>query len=233
MQTNNMLKAVIFDLDGLMIHSERNSFYIWRDYLSDYGIEFTHEEYQKLIGQGSTFTAEYMQKRISTSIPAQQIMDEHWDRLTEYIAEHADPFPGLYDLIEKLQKLCLLLGVASNSRKKYVEQALIGLKLQNTFQCVLSAEQVARSKPAPDIYLQAAKCLGLPTSLCLALEDSPPGLKSALAAGMRCVVIPNLDLNASNFDGAFARFDNLVQVRMNLDRVLSLESTGRLASDNA
>jgi HAD superfamily hydrolase (TIGR01509 family) len=222
-QTNNRLKAVLFDLDGLMINSERNSYYIWRDYLSDFGLEFTYEEYQKLIGQGSTFTAEYMQKRIGSSIPAQQIMDEHWDRLTEYIAEHVDPFPGLYDLIEELQKLGLLLGVASNSRKNYVEQALIGLKLLDTFQCVLSAEQVGRSKPAPDVYLQAANCLGVSAPLCLALEDSPPGMKSALAAGMRCVVVPNLDLNASNFDGAFARFDNLVQVHRNLDRILSLD----------
>jgi len=218
-----MLMAVIFDLDGLMINSERNSFYIWRDYLSDFGLEFTYEEYQKLIGQGSTFTAAYMQERIGISIPAQQIMDEHWDQLTEYIAEHVDPFPGLYDLIEELEKLCLLLGVASNSRKNYVEQALIGLKLQDTFQCVLSAEQVVRSKPAPDIYLQAATCLGVSTSLCLALEDSPPGMKSALAAGMRCVVVPNLDLHVNNFDGAFARFDNLVQVHRNLDHILSLE----------
>ena len=218
-----MLKAVIFDLDGLMINSERNSFYIWRDYLSDFGLEFTYEEYQKLIGEGSAFTAAYMQERIGSSVPAQQIMDEHWDSLTEYIAEHVDPFPGLYDLIEKLQKLNLLLGVASNSRKNYVEQALIGLELHDTFQCVLSAEQVARSKPAPDVYLQAVKCLGLSASLCLALEDSPPGMKSALAAGMRCVVVPNPDLNASNFDGAFARFDNLVQVHRNLDRILSLD----------
>ena len=201
-QTNNRLKAVIFDLDGLMINSERNSFYIWRDQLSDYDLAFTHDEYQKLIGQGASFTAQYMQQRIGTSISAQEIMDEHWDRLTEYIAEHVDPFPGLYDLIEELEELCLFLGVASNSRKKYVEQALVGLKLQDTFQCVLSAEQVARSKPAPDIYLQTAKCLGVSTSLCLALEDSPPGMKSALAAGMRCVVVPNLDLNASIFDGA-------------------------------
>jgi HAD superfamily hydrolase (TIGR01509 family) len=217
-----MLKAVIFDLDGLMINSERNSFYMWRDQLSDYGLEFTHDEYQKLIGQGATFTAKYMQKRIGTSIPAQEIMDEHWDRLTEYIAEHVDPFPGLFGLIEGLEKLCLHLGVASNSRKNYVEQALIGLNLHDTFECVLSAQQVAKPKPAPDIYLQAAKCLGVSTSLCLALEDSPPGVKSALAAEMRCVVVPNLDLDASNFDGAFARFDNLVQVHRNLDRILSL-----------
>jgi HAD superfamily hydrolase (TIGR01509 family) len=217
-----MLKAVIFDLDGLMINSERNSFYIWHDYLSEYDLEFTYEDYQKLIGQGAAFTAEYMQKRIGIAIPAQQIIDEHWERLTEYIAEHVEPFHGLFDLIEKLEKLCLILGVASNSRKNYVEQALIGLKLQDTFQCVLSAEQVAKSKPAPDIYLQAAKCLGVSPSLCLALEDSPPGMKSALAAGMRCVVVPNLDLNEYDFDGAFARFDNLTQVHANLERILSL-----------
>jgi HAD superfamily hydrolase (TIGR01509 family) len=223
MQANKRIKAVIFDLDGLMINSERNSFYIWREYLSEYGVKFSYEDYQRLIGQGSAFTAVYMQKQINVHIPAQQIMDEHWERLTEYIAEHVEPLPGLYELLNELEKRQVILGVASNSRKKYVEQALIGLRLQDAFRCVLSAEQVARSKPEPDIYIQMAKCLGVSTALCLALEDSPPGMKSALAAGMRCVVVPNLDLNEFSFEGAYARFESLVQVHMNLDRILSLE----------
>jgi HAD superfamily hydrolase (TIGR01509 family) len=129
--------------------------------------------------------------------------------------------PGLKDLIQALQARGLPMAVASNSRLPYVERALEAIEVRDAFQCVFSGQELGKSKPDPEIYLQAASCLKVLPVRCLALEDSPTGMKSALAAGMRVVVVPNLDLLNENFNGAFARFQSLEEVLERLDQLLA------------
>ena len=128
------------------------------------------------------------------------------------IEKEAVPVDGLEELLELLRAKGLKLGMASNSPSDYVDAALGAIKVRHFFECVVSVDDVSKGKPAPDPYLAAAECLSVDSEDCLAIEDSPSGMRSALAAGMRCVVIPNADLEASDFAGASARYDSLVHL---------------------
>ena len=87
--------------------------------------------------------------------------------------------------------------------------------------CVFAADMVDRGKPAPDVYLMTADCLDVSPEVCLALEDSPTGLQSALNAGIRCAVVPNKALLDGSYEGAFAIFPTLFELTANLDWLLS------------
>ncbi len=220
MVTKEGIQAVIFDLDGLMIDSERLALEVWRDFLAEYGKELTLADYRKLIGTESLSSAQFVRQRTGIGLEAEAIVEEHWRRLTIMITKKGEPMAGLHALIRALQARGLSLAVASNSRRDYVERALVTCRIENSFRCVVSADQVARGKPAPDVYLAAATCLNIPPDRCLALEDTPIGLRSALDAGMRCVVVPNQDLDGEDFTGAYSVFNSLVALREALDMVL-------------
>ena len=115
----------------------------------------------------------------------------------------------------------LKLGVASNSFKVYVEIALRALGIFDIYKCILSADDVEQAKPAPDIYLLAAHCLGVAPENCLVLEDSPHGMIAALDAGMSCAVIPNLHLKDVNFADATYVFSSLLDLTQSLPTILN------------
>jgi HAD superfamily hydrolase (TIGR01509 family) len=221
MNANHHIEAVIFDLDGLMIDSERYSYQILQAYAAEFNVELTYENYRLLIGRDSDSSSVYLKEEVGIPLPPAQIMDDHWDRLTNVIIEQGRPMPGLRDLIKALKARRLPLAVASNSPLSYVEKALKAIKVRDVIQCVYSGHELGKSKPDPDVYLQAAACLEVSPIRCLALEDSPTGMKSALTAGMRVVVVPNMDLQNENFNGAFAHFQSLEEVHDNLDQLLA------------
>lgn len=220
MVTENGIQAIIFDLDGLMINSESLAVDVWRDFLGEYGKELTPADHQKLIGAESLPSAQFVKQRTGIELNAEEILEKFWRRLTIMIAKKGEPMAGLHALIRALQARGLSLAVASNSRHDYVKSALVSIGLGEMFRCVFSADQVAKGKPAPDVYLAAAACLNILPNRCLALEDSPIGLRSALDAGMRCVVVPNQDLDVEEFTGAYATFSSLVLLREDLDTIL-------------
>jgi beta-phosphoglucomutase-like phosphatase (HAD superfamily) len=111
--------------------------------------------------------------------------------------------------------------VASNSFGEYVRRVLAVMDLRQVFACVCTREDARRGKPAPDLYLAAARCLGLPPGECVAVEDSPVGLQAALAAGVHAVAVPNERLRAQDFSGAAARYDSLEELTANLERLLA------------
>jgi HAD superfamily hydrolase (TIGR01509 family) len=221
MNANHRIAAVIFDLDGLMIDSERYSFQILKAYAAEFNIQFTYENYKQLIGRDSDSSSIYLKEEVGIPLPPARIMDDHWDRLTDVVIEHGRPMPGLKELIKALQARGLPLAVASNSRLPYVERALKAIQVRDAFRCVFSGYELGKSKPDPEVYLQSATCLEVSPTRCLALEDSPTGMKSALAAGMRVVVVPNMDLQNENFNDAFARFHSLEEVLDHLDQLLA------------
>lgn len=215
------IAAAIFDLDGLMIDSEEVSYQILRQYAAEFNIEFARRDYAHLVGRDTESSGAFLRDEIGIPMPPEKIMRDHWDRLTETITHESSPMPGLHALLASLTTRRIPLGIASNSGLAYVESALQALGVRESFTCVFSGQECDRPKPAPDVYLKAAACLGVKPEQCLAFEDSPPGFHSALAAGMRCVVVPHQDLRSEAFHGAFARFNNLEQVNANLEQLLA------------
>jgi len=213
------IQGVIFDLDGLMIRSEPLALEAWQRSLAPYGAQMGDDEYRSLIGlnQKASIRQVIRSHRLRTSA---KDLDRHfWSHMLALV-EKAEVMPGLFDLLREIQRRGLRLGVASNSLLEYVLRACVGHGLAEYFRCIAAADQVARGKPAPDVYLAAARGLGLPAEACLAVEDSPSGVRAAVAAGMLCVFIPNHDLPSSSPNGATAVYPSLQAWHDDLDRLV-------------
>lgn len=215
------VEAVIFDLDGFMIDSEQLHFDAWLVLLAEYERTLTDDDFQHMIGMDSGICARYVIDRTNVPLTPQDLLKRRWEIVTGLLEQGIEPVPGLLDLLAELACRRYDLAVASNSPLTYTRKALAAIGLAERFRCVLTADQVPVGKPAPDVYLAAAGCLGVAPERCLALEDSPVGLQAALAAGMHCIVVPNAAFDhTAAFDGADARFSSLCEMLAQLDCVL-------------
>lgn len=214
------MQAVIFDLDGLMINSEELSLQAWRAVLATSGRRLDDTDYHALIGMDSQATAGLVIRLTGVPLAWDDLARLHWQRLLELIDDQLEPRPGLLALVSTLIARGYPLAVASNSPTDYVERALKAIRLREAFRRVIGRDQVVNGKPAPDVYLAAAAGLGVSPECCLALEDSPTGMQAALAAGMRCVVVPNEHLVGAGFSGAYRQYGSLGALHAALDTLL-------------
>lgn len=214
------IRAVVLDLDGVMVDSETIALEMWHEFLALYGKALSEAEYRQMVGMEPRETATFVRQRTGIPVGVEEILEDHRTRVMEAVGKDAKPVNGLEHFIKETRQRGLPVGVASNSGTTYVDQVLRAIGLRKAFDCVITADQVARAKPAPDIYLAAASSLKTPSERCLAIEDSPIGMKSALSAGMRCVVIPNLHLDGADFSGAYAIFDSFTALLLDFDLIL-------------
>lgn len=215
-----MIQAAIFDFDGVMVDTEPFSQKAWQNLLDRYDKTLAPGEYARMIGEEIVFSAEYIHRAKGLPLSVEEILDHHHQERLRIALANAKPVRGLSQLLMAFQARGLKLGVASNSPRDYVESLLAALKLRDPFDCVLTIDHVRRGKPAPDIYHLAASQLELEVGSCLVIEDSPVGMQAALAAGMRCVVVPDPNLDGRDFDAAFARFSSLEELHGHLGLIL-------------
>ena len=214
------IKAFIFDLDGVIVLSEPLGLRAWRKWLAPYGKTLSDAAYDNLIGLEARAAAEWVIQHTGVPASVEQALRVRPGLLASVVDGSLQPRQGIFKLLEVLQARRLLLGVASNSFGEYVRRVLAVMGKQDAFACVCTHEDVQRGKPAPDLYLAAARCLGLPPGECVAVEDSPTGLEAAVAAGIHAVAVPNERLQAQDFSGAEASFVSLEELTANLDILL-------------
>ncbi len=184
-------QAVIFDNDGLLLDTEDAWTRAEETLFARRGRLFTLDHKRTLIGSARKAAAEKLEAMLDQAGEGETLMEElHELVMVEALAGVA-PRPGALDLLERLRDAGVPIAVASNSQRAFVERTLrsAGL-LDGRFQTVVSAEDVEQPKPAPDIYLEACRRLGARPSECAALEDSPPGVAAAVAAGMYVIGVP-------------------------------------------
>lgn len=215
------IEGVIFDLDGLMIESERFHFDAMAVLLSRYGKQHDEAWFEPMVGMDNIACAKFVIAQTNIPLTPDEYIKENYDVILEFLPEFCQPNPGLLGLIDDLLASELRLGVASNSYQPYVNAALSSLGILEHFDCIVTAGDVQKGKPAPDMYLAAAHCLGLAPNQCVALEDSPVGMTAALRAGIPCVVIPSPHVNESLFNEATFTFSSLEALRQALPQVLS------------
>lgn len=210
-------RAVILDLDGLIVDSEPIHQRAFNLYLARHNVDyqFGDDEYGRLIvGIPVRANAEYLVERFRLPYDAREVVAER-EEIYEALIEEPDnlvPMPGLYDLLNELQVRKIVLGLASGSPRGQVETILRGLGIVSFFGAVVAGMDVARTKPAPDVYMQAVQHLGIPSKFCVAVEDSATGVASAKAAGLRVVVVPNQYTRQQDLSGADLRVARLEQV---------------------
>jgi HAD superfamily hydrolase (TIGR01509 family) len=189
------IKAVIFDLDGLMVDSEPLAKEAWRTFVARFGHALDQETVDAMLGLRLMDSAHVIKKRYALPLSIEQIASQRSEVFLESLPGNLQPMPGLRELIDAVDGRLLRRAVATSSPAFYAPLALAEIGVAEGFEVIVTGDMVAKGKPAPDIYLATAKALGLPPVDCLALEDSPNGIRAAKAAGMRCVAVPN-DLSA-------------------------------------
>ncbi len=182
-------RAVIFDMDGVLVDSEPAFFEAVNEVLKPTAKQIGWEQYQQLLGTSISTTWLGVLEMLGLDTEGmQQDVDRFGDTLLEVLRRPRPLLPGVANLIEELQRRNVPIGLASSSRKEWVE-ALLGasdLPLES-FDALAWRHLVEKSKPAPDLYLKAAELLEIDPKRCLAIEDTPPGIEAAKAAGMYAV----------------------------------------------
>jgi HAD superfamily hydrolase (TIGR01509 family) len=194
--------AVVFDFDGTIVDSETPEYESHRRFFADHGVELSREEWCTGVGimQPDTHWYDWLCERASTSPSFQQFRDETRRYFRESV--RMEPMPGIAALLGALVAAGVPRAIASTAPAEWVVGAIDQLGLAPTFTTIVTGDQVKRGKPAPDVYLEAARRLQIAPALCVAIEDSGPGLAAARAAGMKTVAIPH-PINATHdFDAA-------------------------------
>lgn len=186
-----MPAAVIFDNDGLLLDTEETWTRAERRLFERRGLPFTMEHKRALLGSSRQAAGRALEGMLSLAGQGEALMDELHDLVMEEALAGVSPRPGAVELIGSLQSAGVPLGLASNSPVAFVERTLAGAGLlEGIFGAIVSAEEVPWPKPAPDVYLEACRRLGVERRECIALEDSPPGVAAAVAAEMVVIAVP-------------------------------------------
>ena len=193
--------AVIFDNDGLLLDTEEAWSRAETVLFARRGRTFTMEHKRAIIGSSRTTAAAILEQQLDRPGEGFALMDELHDLVMEEVLKPVAPRPGAVALLQRLGEAGLPVGLASNSSREFVERTLRGAGLlggnggpfgeRGPFATVVSADDVAHPKPAPDIYVEAARRLGVAPGRCAALEDSATGAAAGRAAGMFVVRVPS------------------------------------------
>ncbi|MEM7008630.1 MAG: HAD family phosphatase [Thermodesulfobacteriota bacterium] len=194
-----MIKAVIFDMDGVMIDSEP----LWekteRILLKRRGIEYTADYRDQIVGLNQNDSGKLLVETFNLKDSVEEIIDERVVILTGIYEEELEVVKELIPLLNQLQDLDYKLAVASSSPLRVINFVLDMFSLHQYFPVVVSGECTDDGKPHPAIYLHTAKRLEIDPSECVAIEDSINGVKSAKAAGMHCIAVPDKRLTQDQF----------------------------------
>jgi HAD superfamily hydrolase (TIGR01509 family) len=185
------IRTVLLDFDGTLVDSEANNLAADRRVLARFGIDFTEAGKRPYIGRAHLDMWVDLQRRYRLPATPEALVAEKDSACLELADPAGMVFPAMRRLVELARGRGLKLGVASGSSLVVVQALLRRARLDHHFATVVSAEEVAHGKPAPDVFLEAARRLGEPPQACVVVEDSPPGVEAALRASMRCIAIPS------------------------------------------
>ena len=188
-----MIKAIVFDMDGLMFDTERLTVQAW-DYVGEkMGIGKMGHMVYKTLGMNIESSRKIFIQEYGNKIVEEDLTDYTREFFNNYFNEYGIPLKtGLIELLSYLKANDYKIAVATSSNKKTALNHFKRANLSEYFDVIVCGDMIENSKPAPDIYLKASELLGFMPSECLALEDSPNGIRSAFSAGLKPVMIPDL-----------------------------------------
>lgn len=224
-----MIKAIIFDMDGLLIDSEP----LWQEAeiaaFAGAGISLTREMCRQTMGMRIDEVIEYWagkHPQLEQAITRAELKRDVHHRLLQLIRSRGEALPGAEAALQAAQQMQLPLALASSSDRLIIDAVLEKLEINSSFAVIHSAEDEHRGKPHPAVYQTTARLLDVPPPNCLAVEDSVNGLKSAKSAGMRCALIPEKGVGEQpDFRRADYRFESLLAFAESLPWILQSEAS--------
>jgi HAD superfamily hydrolase (TIGR01509 family) len=182
-------RAVIFDLDGVLWDGEPLYHEAFNVVLAPRGLSVSADEYDNIIGFSVEAAWEWVCRHFRLPEPPGHFLEAYDAAVLRLLANGVEPLPRVPDVLGALKRRGVPVGLASASLRQWVDATLRGLGLEGAFLATVSASEVERAKPAPDLYLEAARRLGVPPDRCLAVEDTKTGIAAAKAAGMFAVQV--------------------------------------------
>lgn len=191
MLDDSTIKAVIFDLDGVIAETEHAHIQAEKETMLKYGIKITEDELHQYTGTTAKqmFTALIRKYHLQTTFD--EIFNQKEEIMFKLLEREVEPTKGVIELLYKLKKKRIKLGIASSSHKRLIDYVLNKLRITSMFDSVVGAEDIENSKPDPEIFLTCARRLNVGASKCLVVEDSMLGVEAAKKAGMKCLGYKN------------------------------------------
>jgi len=210
-----MIRALILDFDGLILDTEGPAYQSWVEIFEEFGAELPLSAWEAWLGGSPDMfdPCGYLEGQVGHSVDCEGLTRRQRER-EEELNVIQSTLPGVAQYIADAKRLGLKLGVASSSDRPWVERHLGRLGLLQEFDCLKCAEDVARVKPSPDLYLAVLDELGLRPAEAIAFEDSPNGITSAQAAGLLCVAVPNPLTRQLSTDHADLHLSSLEEVSL-------------------
>lgn len=185
--------AVIFDMDGLMLDTETLAREAWFNTMHTYGIGLTDAVYLQVLGTTGARTRQIFQEAYGQDIPIDAMYEHKQQYIDDAIAQgHIAAKPGLIALLDYLDANHIPKAVGSSTSRALVLKKLEVAGVHDRFKVIVGGDEVQHGKPAPDIFLRCAEMLKIPPANCVVLEDSDNGVRAAHAAGMKCIMVPDL-----------------------------------------
>lgn len=209
------IKGVLFDMDGVILDTEKLYTRFWREAAQSLGFPMTHEMALGMRSLSREIGERQLKSYLGEEVDYQQVRNRRIDMMTAYINENGVELkPGIRELLDYLKENGMKTSIATSSPLDRTKEYLSQVGLVDAFDELVSGQMVEHGKPAPDIYLYAASKLGLRPEECLVLEDSPTGLLAAYRAGCIPVMVPDQDQpDNETRERAYAVVENLVAVK--------------------
>jgi HAD superfamily hydrolase (TIGR01509 family) len=183
--------AVIFDLDGVLADSEPWWNQIDAKLLAEYGVSYRGEYHRNVLGVSYRLAVEFYKNAFHISASVEELMRRRGEIATDFFANRVSLFPSAKTTLEQLREMKLQLAVATSSVSASARPFLERTGIRSLFSVVVTGDEVQQGKPHPEIYLRAAKKLGISPEACLVIEDALAGIAAAKAAKMRVAAIPD------------------------------------------
>lgn len=207
-----MKKAVIFDMDGIIIDSEP----LWEKaeimLIGNKGINYDSSYRGKIVGLNQNDSIRLLKDTFNLKSSIESISEERIEILLDIYKKELTLVPGILDLLHEAKSYNLKMGLASGSPMKVIKFVLCKFNIENFFSVIVSADCTEKGKPSPEIYLKAAEILEINPKKCIAIEDSINGVKSVKNAGMFCIAVPHPDLDINKYEQADLIFQKVSQI---------------------
>ncbi|MDU4935407.1 MAG: HAD family phosphatase [Peptostreptococcaceae bacterium] len=189
------IKGIIFDMDGVLVDTERISFKFWEKSFEKYGYKYSMDTHLSLIGRNNNSIRNILGETFGTEFPLDEICNYKSESMIKYLLEEGTPLKiGVFELLDYLRENNYKIAVATSTHKERAIQRLESVGIKEKFDDMVCGDEIEHSKPNPEIFLKAAEKLGLKPEECIVIEDSPAGVEAGYKGGMTVINVPDMKM---------------------------------------